>query len=260
MSTTHQLSTPSFKNGLLEYRAAFDLIALPAWMSYLSVKQQKNIGKGRHVFVVPGFGASDSSMKPLRYFLERHGFKAMGWGLGVNRAGLDKDYDTHTMEWELPPPTPHNGEFGVPHLCDLMAERVKEFYEQTGKQVSLVGWSLGGVVAREVARDLPEMVDHVVTLGTPLTGGPKYTAAAPILAKKGLDLDWIEAGVEERKKKPIQCKLSAIVSKTDGVVDWSASVLPEDQQTRYIEVNVSHLGMGFNRQTMSLVLKELQQD
>ena len=260
MNPTPELRTPSFKNGLLEYRAALDLITLPARMSYLGLQEKKDIGKGRHVFVLPGFGASDSTMKPMRFFLERHGFKAMSWGLGVNRAGLDKDYDPNAMEWELPPPSPHNGEYGVPHLCDLMAERVKDFYQETGKKVSLVGWSLGGVVAREVARDLPEMVDQVVTLGTPLTGGPKYTAAASVLAKRGLDLDWIEAGVEERKKRPIQCKLSAIVSKTDGVVDWSASVLPGDRQTRYIEVNVSHLGMGFNRETMSLVINELQED
>ena len=139
-----------------------------------------------------------------------------------------------------------------------MVERVLEFHEQTGKQLALAGWSLGGSIAREVARDLPNIVTNVVTLGSPLIGGPKYTAAAGVLKNRGLDLDWIERQVDKRNKIPIRSKATAIVSPSDGVVDISASVIPHDETTTYVEVDVSHLGMGVNRKAMQSVLEALR--
>lgn len=257
MNNVQPLSKPNALKSVLELRAALDLLSLPVRLSALGFSKKQTTGEGRNVFVLPGFGVSDAAMAPLRFFLTRHGFNTMGWGLGVNQAGLNLDHNPSEISWDFEPPTTYRGEFGVPHLCDLMTEKVASFYKSTGQSVSLVGWSLGGVVAREVARDVPEAVDQVVTMGSPLTGGPKYTSAAPALAKRGLDLNWIEAIVEERKKIPIPCKLSAIVSRSDGIVDWSASVLPSDDQTHYIEAEVSHLGMGFNRNVMNLVLREL---
>lgn len=78
----------------------------------------------------------------------------------------------------------------VPYLVDRFYDRVLERHAATGKTISLIGWSLGGVLAREVARDLPELVDRVITMGTLVSGGPKYTAAAPVLLRRGQDLDW----------------------------------------------------------------------
>lgn len=258
MTQTYQRSTPPSIYGFLELRAAADLFTLPGRMASLSLSTVENIGQGRTVFVLPGFGAGDISMLPLRYYLQKHGFNAVGWGLGVNKAGLNLPDDPNTISWDVNIPSPHRGEAGVPLLCDKMVTRVRSYAEKHKSRVSLVGWSLGGTIAREVARDLPDIVDHVVTLGSPIIGGPKYTKAAKLLKARGLNLDWIEKEVDKRNQLPIRTKVSAIVSKTDAIVDWSASVRLEDDSTKFIENNVSHLGMGINRSTMRLILEELK--
>ncbi len=252
------LKAPPSRNGLKEYRVAFDLLSLPLRMSVLKLKRLENIGQGRNVFVLPGFGASDKTMYPLRYYLEKYGFKTFGWGLGINKAGMDIKHDPHAISWRLTPPTPYKGEAGVAFLCDAMVNTIKKFYLLTNEKVILVGWSLGGTIAREVARDLPNIVEHVITLGSPLIGGPKYTAAASILTKKGLNLDWIENEVSKRNMLPLTCKSTSIVSPSDGVVGYSASFVPNDKRTRYIELDVSHLGMGINHKTLSTILRELR--
>jgi hypothetical protein len=250
-------STPPLSLGLLEFRAIKDLVTLPVRLASMAIKDRQEIGKGRHVMVLPGFGASDKTMFPLRYFLKQYGFTVIGWGLGVNKAGLDIHHDPTQISWDLNVPERYKGEAGVPYLSDLVIQKVRDYAESKSIKISLVGWSLGGTIAREVARDLPDIIDQVVTLGSPIIGGPKYTRAAPFLRQRGLNLDWIEQEVERRNSKPINCKVSAIVSKTDGVVDWSASVNPTDTETYFIERDVAHLGMCINQLTMDLVLKEL---
>jgi pimeloyl-ACP methyl ester carboxylesterase len=258
MTEPHVLKRPAASNSWLEYRAAFDLMTMPLWLTGLNFARTEDVGQNRYVCVLPGFGAGDQSMYPLRFYLQKHGFQTFGWGLGVNRAGLDRPHDPAELSGDFEVPSPYNGEAGVLHLCDLMVQRIRDFHAETGEPVALVGWSLGGTIAREVARDLPEVVDRVVTMGSPLLGGPKYTAAAPLLARRGLNLDWIEQQVLKRNEVPLQCKASAIVSATDGVVDESASMIPGDTQTEYKQVNVSHLGMGFNAQTLAHVLDGLR--
>ncbi|MCD9459438.1 alpha/beta hydrolase [Marinibactrum halimedae] len=196
-------------------------------------------------------------MFPLRFFLKQHGFNPIGWGLGVNKAGLNLKHDPSEISWDFSVPEKYRGEAGVSYLCDLMVKKIESFTNSEQTTVTLVGWSLGGSIAREVARDLPDAVDQVVTLGSPIIGGPKYTRAASYLRQRGLNLDWIEKEVARRNKTPIACKVSAIVSRSDGIVDWSASVDPNDQNTRFIESDVSHLGMAINQSTMQLVLSEL---
>lgn len=257
MHDAQMLKTPPSANRLLESRAAVDLLTLPFRMTQLGFMPPRDLGKGRFVYVLPGFGAGDRSMYPLRYYLERHGFNTLGWGLGVNRAGLDKSHDPADLPWELDCPEPYRGEAGVLHLCHLMINKVRDLHRRSGRPVSLVGWSLGGTIAREVARELPGIVDNVITMGSPLLGGPKYSAAAPLLARRGLNLDWIEQEVLKRNEVPLQCRASAIFSPTDGVVDVSASVVPGDEITNYQQVDVPHLGMGINAQTLKLVLEGL---
>lgn len=254
------LAAPPASLRALELRAAADVLALPLWLTRLASRKLSDIGQDRAVFVLPGFGAGDGAMAPMRYFLRRHGFKPVEWGLGVNKAGLNFPHDPHMLSWDLDIPEKFAGETGVPFLCDQMVERVSRFCEEHSTTASLVGWSLGGTIAREVARDLPQYVDQVVTLGSPVIGGPKYTSAAPILSKRGLDLDWIEREVERRNQRPIKPPVSAIVSRTDGIVDWSASILADDSTTRYIDTDVPHLGMGINRSVMGLVLEELTRE
>lgn len=241
---------------LRESRGLLDMIRLPVTLGQ-PLRRRQNIGRGRRVIVLPGFGAGDRAMAPLRAYLRLHGFEAEGWGLGRNLAGLDKRHDPSEISWDLDLDRPYRGEAGVPYLCDLMAARVRERCHELGVTVSLVGWSLGGSIAREVARDLPDLVDHVVTLGSPVIGGPKYTRAAESFRQRGMDLDWIEAEVEKRNARPLTSPVSAIVSRSDGIVGFDAAHDLRQANTRYIVEDVSHLGMGYNVRTLRRVVEEL---
>jgi len=92
----------------------------------------------------------------------------------------------------------------VPYLCDHLADRVRERHEAGGEPIALIGWSLGGYLARKAARDLPHIVDRVITFGSPVVGGPKCTAAARLFRRYGMDLDWIEAEIAKRERVPIR--------------------------------------------------------
>lgn len=90
--------------------------------------------------------------------------------------------------------------------------------EQQNTQFHIVGWSLGGFIAREVARDLPNAIKSVVTMGSPVFGGPKYTSVAPVFRAREIDLDWTEEEIEKRFSNPIQSPITTIFSKRDGIV------------------------------------------
>ena len=109
-------------------------------------------GDGHPVLVFPGLAASDISTAPMRAFLRTRGYAAYGWDLGRNR-GLR------------------------PGLRNRNMLRLKEIRERHGRKVSLIGWSLGGIFAREVAKEVPDDVRLVITLGSPFKGHPKATRA-----------------------------------------------------------------------------------
>ena len=120
--------------------------------------------EGAPVLAIPGFGASDASLWALRRYLRSLGYRVRGWGLGRN-----------------------NG--NVPELIPKVVERAARLALDARAPVRLVGWSLGGNLAREAARERPEAVERIVTLGTPVVGGPKYTLAAGYFRQQGFDLD-----------------------------------------------------------------------
>ena len=86
----------------------------------------------------------------------------------------------------------------------------------------------------------------MITLGAPTIGGPKYTAAATLFRKRGMDLDWIETEIKRRESIRIRQPITAIFSKTDGIVSWQACIDHYSENVRHVEINGSHLGMGFN--------------
>jgi pimeloyl-ACP methyl ester carboxylesterase len=203
----------------------------------------------RHVLVLPGFGADDRATWPLRHYLRKLGHHAEGWGQGLNQAGTNIRHTLGDLSpgWAIDPPTgKYRGEGGVPMLCDRMVAHTRERYRVLGEPLTLIGWSLGGVVAREVARELPGLVEAVITLGTPVQGGPKYTAAAPFFRKRGMDLDWIEREVAKRDARPITVPITAIVSRSDAVVGFAAAHDHRSPNVRHVEMDVAHLGLCFN--------------
>lgn len=207
------------------------------------------------IIVMPGFGATDRSTWFLRRYLRKLDYRVEGWGIGRNLAGrgLIKNLDELSDRWDIDRNLQHRGEGGVPALCDVATDQVLARYAEVQMPITLVGWSLGGYVAREVARECPSEVQAVITMGAPVIGGPKYTAAAKAFARMGQDLDWIEAEVAKREVKPIQQPITAIYSKSDAVVAWQAAIDHHSPNVKHIEVNVAHIGMGFNSEVLQHV-------
>jgi thioesterase domain-containing protein len=157
-------------------------------------------------------------MEPMRRFLLQHNFTAVHWGLGRN-----------------------NGD--VPGLLPQVTDLVRDLAEAEGRSVALVGWSLGGYLARETARDLPEYVDEVITLGTGAWGGPKYTLAAPYYKFQGLAVDEIESNTFERYQIPIKQPVTAFYSKRDGIINWECCIDHWSPNVTHIEIDCPHMGM-----------------
>jgi alpha-beta hydrolase superfamily lysophospholipase len=212
------------------------------------------------VIVVPGLWASDRTMWALRRFLCKSGYDAQGWDLGRNLAGRGWDGDISDLSdgWAIGDrDRPNTGEGSVPALCDQFAAEVKRRSETLGKPIALVGWSLGGFLAREAARDNPDHVSAVITLGSPLIGGPKYTFVNERYRRRGLDVDWIAEQTLARHDTPLQCPVTSIYSKQDAIVHWSASIDRWTPQARHFEVDCTHTAFGFHAPTFAIIKAEL---
>ena len=184
------------------------------------------------VLVIPGYGAGDGSTSLLRGYLGLLGYRVEGWGLGRNR-----------------------GNVGVliPRVADLVETRASE----QGKPLRLVGWSLGGYLAREAARERPGAVDRIVTFGSPVVGGPKYTATAGAYRRRGYDLDAIEAEVAARERTPITVPITAIYTRRDHVVAWQACIDRSSPNVEHVEVRSTHLGLGVDPEVFRIIADRL---
>lgn len=252
------LKPPYFTHTIREMFAVTDMLGTPGTMLRASRPGSKT-ERRLPVIVLPGLGANDFSTAPLRYFLQRQGYQTEGWGLGFNTGGrgIIDDLDELSDRWDIDRTRNHNGEGQVPALCDKMAERVLARAQALNSPVILVGWSLGGVVAREVARDLPDHVAAVVTMGSPVRGGPKYTSVAPLYRAQKIDMDWIENEIDKRHETPITQPITAIYSKRDGIVGWQAALDTQSPNVENVEVDVSHMGLGLNAKVWNIVLDAL---
>jgi len=216
MSSLAPEKPPSRLRLLGELRIVGEWMAMRAALPYL--RRSVPHGDGGPVLVAPGYAADDSWTESLRRFLSSIGYEVRGWGLGRN-----------------------NGR--VPALIPKLVNQSAAFADEVGRPVRLIGWSLGGYLVREVARERPQIVDCVVTLGAPVVGGPKYTATASMYVAKGYDLDEIEAQVDERDGKPIQVPVDAVYSRSDGIVAWRACIDRRNPGVRHHKVPSSHIGM-----------------
>ncbi|HSO24414.1 MAG TPA: alpha/beta hydrolase, partial [Chondromyces sp.] len=202
---------------LRETRVVLEYVGLKLELRRLIASAPR--GDGEPVVVVPGFATDDSWTARLRGFLVGIGYDAVGWGLGRNLGNVQK-------------------------LVPVVIEKTEHEAARCGAKVQLIGWSLGGYLVREAARERPDLVDRVITLGAPVVGGPTYTASAPMYRRKGYDLGAIEAAVLERERLPITVPVFAVFSRSDGVVAWRACIDRfANPRVEHHEVLASHLGM-----------------
>ncbi len=249
--------TPPARSLLLkETRVARDVMR----MALRLLRRRHEAIDSAPVMLLPGFGADEYAMVPLQRQLIRHGIHAEHWGLGRNLAGLDIDHKLEDISagWQLDPLPGYRREAGVSFICDRLIERVRERSEALESRLTLVGWSLGGTMAREVAREIPEHVEQLITLGSPVVGGPKYTAAAPRMRRKGLNLDWIERQVERRLQTPIKVPITAIISRADAIVGFEAAMDRISPNVQHVEVDAAHLGMAFNPEIWDVIVNRLK--
>ena len=180
---TRRLAPPGRRMMLLETRALADIARMTVPLIGATLRPSPKRGAA-HVIVLPGFGADDRATGPLRHFLDRRGFRAEGWGLGRNLAGLNLKHTREQLSpgWVLDPDRDYNGEGCVPFLADRVAERIRERHAASGEPVSLIGWSLGGLYAVAVAHRFPQWIRQVITLGTPF-GDPRGTALYSVMGR-----------------------------------------------------------------------------
>jgi esterase/lipase len=196
-------------------------------------------GDGHPVLVIPGLGGSDGSTQYLRNFLNSIGYTSYTWGLGRNlgpRQGMDK-------------------------LATDLINRVNEVSEaHNGEQITLIGWSLGGIYSREIAKMCPDLIRQVITLGTPFKAINESTNVGKIYELLSKDKSIQNPEILQKLSEPPPVPFTSMYSKTDGVVNWHSSIEDETEITQNIEIpGSSHLGLGHNPIVMYLIADRLTQ-
>src|SRR5215217_2337118 len=230
--TPGRLRPPGLALLLAEARGLLELNA-SLLLSPLLLRAPK--GDGHPVLALPGFLASDLSMAPMRRYLKELGYDAHAWNMGRNLGGVASKRGA---------------------LRDL----VTGIHGQTGRKVSLIGWSLGGVYARDLALQLPDMVRSVITLGSPFAGDIRATNATRLYeALSGETVD-DNAEIREAIAGDLPVPATSIYSRTDGIVNWHTSLLRPSDTAENIEVYfASHIGLGVNPAALWAVADRLAQ-
>ncbi|MFN3303574.1 MAG: esterase/lipase family protein [Roseateles sp.] len=206
---------------MLESRAPWEYAALLAALPWMRKLQKFPRGDGHPVLVFPGLGANDLTTAPLRALLDSLGYATQPWGQGFN----------------------FGPRVGVLERCKA---HLAELHRRHHRKVSLVGWSLGGIYARELAKECPELTRCVVTLGTPFTGHPRATNAWRFFELVSGRTVADDPALLAQIRQPPPVPTTSIYSKTDGVVAWRCSVNEPSPLAENIEVQASHVGLGFN--------------
>jgi len=214
---------------MLEGRAPWEWAAMLAAAPWLYTLPR---GDGHPVLVFPGLGATDFTTAPLRAFLRSRGYVTYAWKQGFN----------------------FGPRHGVLDRCRAKAEAIADKHQEP---LSLIGWSLGGIYAREIAKEMPQRTRSVITLGTPFSGHPRATNAWRFYQLvSGQTVH--EALVEQIREAP-PVPTTSIYSRTDGVVAWQCSLNESGPQSENIELQASHVGMGVHPLVLYAIADRLAQ-
>ncbi len=231
MTTAVEAKKPPSRELLfMELRALWELGAFFALAPLLRAAPR---GDGHPVLVMPGLLASDRSTVLLRAFLRDRGYYVHGWELGPNHGPR-------------------------PGAEAKMQARLASLHQRHGRKVSLVGWSLGGVFAREIARRAPEQVRGVITLGSPFAGSPKASNAWQVYER----VSGTTAEPQPQRGdmgRPMPVPATAIYSRSDGIVNWRGCLEREGPTSENIEIEGSHCGLGHHPAVLWAIADRLAQ-
>jgi triacylglycerol esterase/lipase EstA (alpha/beta hydrolase family) len=188
-------------------------------------------GSGQPVIVIPGFLAPDMSTARLREFLARQNFMPYSWTGGLNLGPMR-------------------------HVMRELERQVLEISDKTGRQISLVGVSLGGTTARQVAKCCPDRIARVITLVSPIHP-PIVTPLAPLAQAAALLWDAEEVKNLAMISQPPPVPLTAIVSRDDGIIDWRASVPAVSEMVEVVEISGAHMSICTNPEVQRVIADRL---
>jgi pimeloyl-ACP methyl ester carboxylesterase len=229
----HALRPPSRALLMLEGRAVHELAAFMLLRPWLGAAPR---GDGHPVLVFPGLLATDLATQPLRNFLKAQGYAVHGWKQGRNlglRPGVEAE----------------------------MLDRFESLHRRyDGRRLSLVGWSLGGIYARQLAKRFPERVRQVVTLGSPFAGTPRATNAWRVYEyASGQSLDDRDGDFVASLGEPPPVPTTSIFSRSDGICAWRTCLNPDNGRAENIEVHGSHCGLAYHPAAVYAVSDRLAQ-
>lgn len=238
--TTSSIMTQSFaRPSLFKLLSEPGLAILEKGISipYKKIFSKTAKGDGHPVMVLPGFMSSETSTKALRLYIEKLGYDVYDWGMGRNLGKIE--------------------------YLDLLLTRLDEIHHQTGKEVSLIGWSLGGVYARQLAKERPERVRQLITMGSPFSGltEPNNISWLYSLISGGKKVNNINQAFLDSLPTPAIVPTTAIYSKSDGIVNWKMCMeAVETEIHQNIQVRGSHIGMGANFSILKIIADRLKKD
>jgi pimeloyl-ACP methyl ester carboxylesterase len=192
-------------------------------------------GDGHPVLTLPGFLASDLSMAPMRRYLKELGYDAYAWKMGRNVGGVSR-------------------------MRAALRDRLAEIHASTGRKVSVVGWSLGGVYARDLALQAPDQVRCVVTLGSPFASDVRATNVTRLYEAMSGEAVADDSELRKAIAGDLPVPATSIYSRSDGIVNWRTCLLRPSDTAENIEVHLaSHTGLGVNAAALWAVADRLAQ-
>lgn len=196
-------------------------------------------GDGHPVVIFPGLGADGTSVSILRAHCQQLGYEAFDWGQGFN----------------IGP----RGEPGA--WLEGLADQVSIQLAEYEKPATLIGWSLGGLYARELGKLLAPKLRQVITIATPFNGSADDNSAAWLSSVLGGSATSIDPMWLDRLRTPPPVPTTSIYSRSDGVIAWETCCHDESSRlVQDIEVDGSHMGMGWNQEVLNIIADRLGQD
>lgn len=231
--TKDNISAPPPWMAALEYRAVPERAQMSAMLPLL---RRLPKGDGHPVLVFPGFTAGDRSTEPLRRLLRDLGYRTYGWGLGSNVGPTQR-------------------------ILDGIFQRLDRAHGRDGLPVSLIGWSLGGIYAREIARVRPDLVRQVITLGSPIqmTENDESSASRIWDSLRRHHAPGFRPPEREADRPLLAVPSTSIYTRTDGIVNWKACLIRKTDRSENIRVYGSHCGLGFNAAAIYAMADRLAQ-